>query len=64
MKTSCIFNTFGRRAITTAIKTLKELNFITTHSNPNPRYKFDSTTYYQLHPENVNQALNMLKEAK
>lgn len=33
---------------------LVECGVITEHSNPNPRYKFDKTIYYQFHPEVLN----------
>lgn len=50
----------GRLAITEGIKILKDNGFITVHKNPNPRYKFDKTNFFLLHPNVINKALASL----
>ena len=37
-----------------AIKRLVEAEILSIQKNPDPRYKFDRTNYYQFHPETVN----------
>jgi len=49
---------FGKSAINEAIKLLHSLKIIIIHRNPNKRYKFDRTRYFQFHPEVVNEWLN------
>ncbi|MCW5589653.1 MAG: hypothetical protein KIT27_08340 [Legionellales bacterium] len=46
---------FCEKKISQAINVLKDLNVITTHRNPNPRYKFDRTTYFLFHPNVCNE---------
>ena len=48
------------KAIRTARTILKELGFVSEHKNPNPRYTFDKTVFYQLHPNVINNALYQL----
>ena len=48
----------GRPAISDGIKLLVSLGFISKHKNPNPRYAFDNTTHYLLHPDAVNNSLH------
>jgi len=43
--------------LSTARKILREKGFVSEHKNPNPRYAFDNTIYYLLHPDVVNKAL-------
>ncbi len=56
-----ILGAFGRTKIMEAIALLKSKGVISTHSNPNPRYKFDKTTYYLFYPEVCNKWLNTYK---
>lgn len=50
--------TVGKRTkISAGIKRLDEAGIISKHKNPNPRYSFDQTIYYQFHPEIVNEYL-------
>ena len=46
------------KGISKARKRLKELGFITEHNNPNPKYKFDNTTFYLLNIDNINKAIS------
>jgi hypothetical protein len=48
---------YGKSAIVAAIKILKNLGFISIHSNPNPRYHFDKTQFFLFHPDAVNKWL-------
>lgn len=48
----------GRPAIKSGIDILIERGFLTRTRNPNPRYAFDKTAFYILHPEAVNSALS------
>jgi hypothetical protein len=45
-------------SIRKAIKILVEKGYASIHSNPNPRYSFDKTRYFLLHPEPVQKALD------
>lgn len=44
-------NAFSRTKIIQALSFLESKEVISKHRNPNPRYSFDKTTYYQFHPE-------------
>lgn len=48
-------NFYGKNAISDAIQLLFSLNVITLHKNPNPRYHFDKTKYFQFFPAVCNQ---------
>src|SRR5579872_5061286 len=41
---------YGKNAINEALQLLASLNVITIHKNPNPRYYFDKTKYFQFDP--------------
>lgn len=56
-----ILGAFGRTKIMEAIALLKSKGVISTHPNPNPRYKFDKTTYYLFYPDICNQWLTTYK---
>lgn len=43
-------NFYGKNAINEAIQFLVSLNVVTVHKNPNPRYHFDKTKYFQFYP--------------
>ena len=49
----------GRQAIETGVELLKSKGYITIHKNPNPRYKFDKTRHFLLHPDVVNNDLRI-----
>lgn len=51
----------GRKAIESGIEQLVGKGFISIHKNPNPRYSFDSTRHFLLHPEIVNESLGTTK---
>lgn len=48
---------YGRTTISAGIKKLVDKGFIRTSRNPNPRYKFDKTTFFLYLPQQVNQWL-------
>lgn len=50
---SSILNIFNKRRIQAGIEILVNLKFISVHRNPNPRYAFDKTKHFLLHPEEV-----------
>lgn len=54
---------FSEKAIKKGLDILEEKNYISIHKNPNPRYKFDSTKHFLLHPNVVNTALDDSSEA-
>lgn len=45
---------YGKKAVTDALDLLVELRVITVHKNPNPRYHFDKTKYFQFYPNICN----------
>ena len=47
-------NFYGKNAINEALQLLVSLNVLTTHKNPNPRYYFDKTKYFQFYPSVCN----------
>ena len=49
-----ILNLYGKNAINTALLLLEELQVISVHKNPNPRYHFDKTKYFMFYPEICN----------
>ena len=53
-----ILNIYKKSTIKTGLDLLVELGAISIEKNPNDRYKFDNTKYFQLYPETVNEALN------
>ncbi|CAN5421824.1 hypothetical protein BH10PSE19_BH10PSE19_00210 [soil metagenome] len=54
---------FGKNKIRSAIELLESLGVISTHKNPNARYAFDKTKYFQLHPEVCNHWLATFNQA-
>ncbi len=44
----------GKTSINKGINLLVSKKFISIHKNPNPRYKFDNTKHFLLHPDLVN----------
>lgn len=52
----------GRPAVKKGVKILKDLGFISIHKNPNPKYKFDNTKHFLLHPRQVNLFLEDLSD--
>lgn len=46
---------YGRKAVTEGLEFLVQLGVISVHKNPNPRYHFDKTKYFQFYPEICNQ---------
>lgn len=50
-----ILNLYGKNAINTALLLLEELQVISVHKNPNPRYHFDKTKYFMFYPEICNE---------
>lgn len=59
-----IMGLYSRDKIREAIKVLEKLGFLTTHKNPNPRYSFDATKFFMLHPDVVNEWLDTRYVAK
>ena len=53
-----IIGLFSKNTITKANTLLEDLGVITLHKNPNPRYTFDKTNYFEFHPEICNDWLN------
>ena len=53
-----IIDLFSKNTITKANALLETLGVITLHKNPNPRYTFDKTNYFEFHPEVCNAWLN------
>jgi len=49
-----ILNIYGNKAISEALKFLESKNAISVHSNPNPRYYYDKTKYFQFYPDVCN----------
>ena len=49
-----IMNLYGTKKISASIKLLESLGVISTHKNPNPKYRHDRTTYFILYPEVYN----------
>ena len=49
-----IMNLYGTKKISASIKLLESLGVISTHKNPNPKYRNDRTTYFRLYPEVYN----------
>ena len=50
-----ILNLYGKNAINTALLLLEELQVVSVHKNPNPRYHFDKTKYFMFYPEICNE---------
>jgi len=50
--------TISVKGIRSGRKALIKLGFISEHKNPHPRYKFDNTVFFMLHPDAVNKALS------
>ncbi|MCR9192823.1 MAG: hypothetical protein NXI01_09265 [Gammaproteobacteria bacterium] len=50
-----ILNLYGKNAINKALQLLEELQVISVHKNPNPRYHFDKTKYFIFYPETCNE---------
>jgi len=49
-----ILNIYGNKAISEALRFLESKNVISVHSNPNPRYYYDKTKYFQFYPDVCN----------
>ena len=49
-----LLDLYGTKKIREGRRLLVEKGAITEHPNPNPRYAFDKTLYFQLHPEVIN----------
>ncbi len=45
---------YGKKAINEGLNFLKSLSAISIHNNPNPRYHFDKTKYFQFYPDVCN----------
>ena len=50
----------GKQAISEGVKLLEKKGYISLHKNPNPRYKFDNTRFFLIHPEPINADLTDL----
>lgn len=50
-----ILNTYSKNSIKEALKFLEDLGVISSHSNPNPRYRFDKTRYFRFFPDVCNE---------
>lgn len=50
-----ILNTYSKNSIKEALKFLEDLGVISSHSNPNPRYRFDKTKYFRFFPDVCNE---------
>ena len=50
---SSLLYIFNKRRIQAGIEILKNLKFISVHRNPNPRYAFDKTKHFLLHPHEI-----------
>ena len=48
----------GKKSIIQIRRKLVGKGFISEHKNPNPKYKFDNTIYYQIHIETIQKELN------
>lgn len=48
--TEGILDLFARNTVMKAVQYLESKSVLSTHVNPNPRYGFDKTKYYQFHP--------------
>jgi len=48
---------YGRSTIRKSLRLLLTKGFLTIHTNPNPRYRFDKTHYFQFHPDKVSAQL-------
>jgi hypothetical protein len=48
-----LLHLYGRKTIRTAIALLTQKGFLSLHTNPNPRYRFDRTHYFLFHPGKV-----------
>lgn len=48
---------YSDTSIRTARKLLVDLGAVSEHKNPNPRYAFDATTFFLVHPEVLNEWL-------
>lgn len=51
-----------RDSIRKAIKWLESKGFISIHSNPNKRYAFDKTRYFQFYPDLINEWISGLSD--
>lgn len=45
---------YGKKAVCDGLELLVSLNVISVHKNPNPRYHFDKTKYFQFYPQVCN----------
>ena len=45
---------YGKKAVTDGLDLLVSLGVISVHKNPNPRYHFDKTKYFQFYPQVCN----------
>jgi len=52
-----LLNIYGDKRIRKAVKLLTNLNFISIHRNPDPRFKFDNTRFFLFNVDAVNKYL-------
>ena len=52
----------SQKATVLARKVLVEKGFVTEHLNPQKKYRFDKTIFYQVHPKMINKALLLHEE--
>jgi hypothetical protein len=45
---------YGKKSVCDGLELLVSLNVISVHKNPNPRYHFDKTKYFQFYPQVCN----------
>ena len=58
-----MFGIVAVKKIASARKNLIEKGFISEHKNPNPKYKFDKTVFFLVHPEKIEESLEILKKS-
>ena len=56
--TKGLIGEYGKNNIAKALQILNKKGFVTTHPNPNPRYKADRTKHFLVHPEVIQAALD------
>lgn len=50
-----VMGLYGKNSINEALQLLISLGVLSVHTNPNPRYHFDKTKYFQFYPDVCNQ---------
>jgi hypothetical protein len=58
-----LLDLYGTKKIRESRHLLVEKGVITEHPNPNPRYAFDKTLYFQFHPEVINAWLDQRRNS-